>query len=82
MVEQFGNNTLSDRIRSRTTASLDGLGIHYLEAGFGKVNQPLILLLHGFPELSYSWRKLMVLLADAGFHVVAPDQRGFGGTVG
>lgn len=82
MVEQFGNNTLSDRIRSRTTASLDGLGIHYLEAGFEKLNQPLILLLHGFPELAYSWRKSMVLLADAGFHVVAPDQRGFGGTVG
>ena len=75
MVEQFGNNTLSDRIRSRTTASLDGLGIHYLEAGFEKLNQPLILLLHGFPELAYSWRKSMVLLADAGFHVVAPDQR-------
>ena len=41
-----------------------------------------MLLLHGFPELSYSWRKVMKPLADAGFHVVAPDQRGYGETTG
>jgi pimeloyl-ACP methyl ester carboxylesterase len=39
-------------------------------------------LLHGFPELAYSWRKLMLPLAAAGFHVVAPDQRGYGRTTG
>jgi pimeloyl-ACP methyl ester carboxylesterase len=41
-----------------------------------------VLLLHGFPELSYSWRKVMPPLADAGFHVIAPDQRGYGETTG
>ena len=41
-----------------------------------------MLLLHGFPELSYSWRKVMQRLADAGFHVIAPDQRGYGETTG
>jgi pimeloyl-ACP methyl ester carboxylesterase len=41
-----------------------------------------VLLLHGFPELAYSWRKLMPPLAAAGYHVVAPDQRGYGRTTG
>ena len=44
--------------------------------------RPCVLLLHGFPELAYSWRKVMVPLADAGFHVIAPDQRGYGRTTG
>jgi pimeloyl-ACP methyl ester carboxylesterase len=39
-------------------------------------------LLHGFPELAYSWRKLMPALAEAGYHVIAPDQRGYGRTTG
>jgi pimeloyl-ACP methyl ester carboxylesterase len=42
---------------------------------------PLVILLHGFPELAYSWRKNIVPLAKAGYHVVAPDQRGYGLTV-
>ena len=42
----------------------------------------LILLLHGFPELAYSWRKVMLPLAAAGYHVIAPDQRGYGRTTG
>ena len=37
-----------------------------------------MLLLHGFPELAYSWRKVMLPLAQAGYHVIAPDQRGYG----
>ena len=37
-----------------------------------------MLLVHGFPELGYSWRKVMLPLADAGYHVMAPDQRGYG----
>jgi pimeloyl-ACP methyl ester carboxylesterase len=41
-----------------------------------------VLLLHGFPELAYSWRKVMPALADAGYHVIAPDQRGYGRTTG
>ena len=53
-----------------------------LEAGFETGGRPLILLLHGFPELAYSWRKIMGPLAAAGYHVVAPDQRGYGRTTG
>ena len=37
-----------------------------------------VLLIHGFPELAYSWRKVMLPLAKAGYHVIAPDQRGYG----
>jgi pimeloyl-ACP methyl ester carboxylesterase len=40
------------------------------------------LLLHGFPELAFSWRKVMLPLAQAGYHVIAPDQRGYGRTTG
>jgi pimeloyl-ACP methyl ester carboxylesterase len=41
----------------------------------GVAGRPPILLLHGFPELAYSWRKVMPALAAAGFHVIAPDHR-------
>lgn len=54
----------------------NGIRMHIAEAGAG----PLVLLLHGFPEFWYSWRHQLVALAEAGFHAVAPDQRGFGRT--
>jgi pimeloyl-ACP methyl ester carboxylesterase len=54
--------------------------MHVREAG--DAGRPAVLLLHGFPELSYSWRKVMQPIADAGFHVIAPDQRGYGETTG
>jgi pimeloyl-ACP methyl ester carboxylesterase len=50
--------------------------VHIAEAGQG----PLVVLLHGFPELWYSWRHLLLALADAGYHAVAPDLRGYGET--
>src|SRR5438477_6579088 len=56
--------------------------MHILEAGFETPGRPLVLLLHGFPELAYSWRKIIVPLAEAGFQIVAPDQRGYGRTTG
>ncbi|NCF29410.1 MAG: alpha/beta fold hydrolase, partial [Gammaproteobacteria bacterium] len=56
--------------------------MHLLEAGFESRNRPCVLLLHGFPELAYSWRKVMLPIASAGFHVIAPDQRGYGRTTG
>jgi len=59
--------------RSRTV-SADGIELFLLEQGEG----PLVLLCHGWPELSYSWRHQIGAIADAGFHVVAPDMRGFG----
>ncbi|RDI86996.1 Phenol 2-monooxygenase [Venturia inaequalis] len=59
------------------------LVFHYLEAGHTPENsKPLILLLHGYPELAFSWRKVIPSLAKAGYHVVAPDQRGYGRTTG
>ncbi len=73
---------LPDGIRSRFVEAVNGLRMHVLEAGFEMPGQPCVLLLHGFPELAYSWRKVMVPLAEAGFHVIAPDQRGYGRTTG
>jgi pimeloyl-ACP methyl ester carboxylesterase len=46
----------------------------------GDRGAPVVLLSHGFPSLGYSWRRIMPALADAGFHVMAPDQRGYGGS--
>ncbi len=69
-------------LRARFVPDINGLRIHLLEAGFETPARPCILLLHGFPELAYSWRKLMPLLAAGGFHVVAPDLRGYGRTTG
>ena len=68
-------------IRSRHVQIATGLNMHILEAGEPD-GRPLILLLHGFPELAYSWRKAMTPLADAGYYVVAPDQGGYGRTTG
>ncbi len=56
--------------------------MHILEAGFEVPGRPCVLLLHGFPELAYSWRKVMLPIAAAGYHVIAPDQRGYGRTTG
>ncbi len=56
------------------TISVNGINMHVAEAGEG----PLVLLLHGFPECWYSWRHQLAALSDAGYHAVAPDQRGYG----
>jgi pimeloyl-ACP methyl ester carboxylesterase len=69
-------------IRSRFVDDINGLRMHVLEAGFETRGRPCLLLLHGFPELAYSWRKVMPALADGGYHVIAPDQRGYGRTTG
>lgn len=73
---------LPEGIRSRRIRNGNGLCMHVLEAGFDTPGRPCIVLLHGFPELAYSWRELMLPLAQAGYHVVAPDQRGYGATQG
>jgi pimeloyl-ACP methyl ester carboxylesterase len=69
-------------IRSRFVDGINGLRMHVLEAGFETKGRPCVLLLHGFPELAFSWRKVMPVLAAAGYHVIAPDQRGYGRTTG
>lgn len=67
-------------VRARFVDNGNGLSMHVLEAGGPE--RPCVLLLHGFPELAYSWRRIMPPLADAGFYVVAPEQRGYGRTTG
>ena len=69
-------------VRSRMVANNNGLDMHVLEAGFEERGRPGLLLLHGFPELAFSWRKVIPRLAAEGYHVIAPDQRGYGLTTG
>lgn len=57
---------------------VNGVRLRIVEAG--PADAPLVILAHGFPELAYSWRHQIPALADAGYHVVAPDQRGYGGS--
>lgn len=80
MPDAFAPLPLPPGIRSRYVDGVNGLRMHVLEAG--RPDRPCVLLLHGFPELAFSWRKVMLPLADAGYHVVAPDQRGYGRTTG
>ncbi|MBR1220201.1 alpha/beta hydrolase [Bradyrhizobium sp. U87765 SZCCT0131] len=61
---------------SSRTLAVNGLDMFIRENGTG----PLVLLCHGWPELSYSWRHQLTALAGAGYHVVAPDMRGYGRT--
>jgi pimeloyl-ACP methyl ester carboxylesterase len=76
------NIPLPATIRSRLVENINGLRMHVLEAGFETPGRPCLLLLHGFPELAFSWRKVMPQLAAAGYYVIAPDQRGYGRTTG
>jgi pimeloyl-ACP methyl ester carboxylesterase len=78
----YENANVPEGIRSRFVDNHNGLSMHVLEAGYETPNRPCVLLLHGFPELAFSWRKIMLPLADAGFYVIAPDQRGYGRTTG
>ena len=56
------------------TVTTNGVDLHVVEAGDGFP----VVLAHGFPELSYSWRHQIPAIADAGYHAIAPDQRGYG----
>ena len=58
------------------TVETNGIHMHLAEAGTG----PLVVLCHGFPESWYSWRHQLAALAEAGFHAVAADMRGYGQT--
>jgi pimeloyl-ACP methyl ester carboxylesterase len=68
-------NLISDRLRHATVLT-NGVRLHVVESG--PEDGPPILLLHGFPEFWYGWRHQIGPLADAGFRVLAPDQRGYG----
>ena len=69
-------------IRSRLIRDVNGITMHILEAGHETPGREAVLMLHGFPELAYSWRKVMLPLAAAGYHVIAPDARGYGRSSG
>jgi len=75
-------DVLPHGVRSRFVEGINGLTMHVLEAGFEQAGRPSVLLLHGFPELAYSWRRVLPALAAAGYHAIAPDQRGYGRTTG
>jgi pimeloyl-ACP methyl ester carboxylesterase len=68
-------NLNSVRLR-HATVSTNGVRLHVVESG--PEDLPSVLLLHGFPEFWYGWRHQIGPLADAGFRVLAPDQRGYG----
>ena len=61
---------------SHRTIETNGISMHIAEAGSG----PLVLMCHGWPESWYSWRHQLKALAEAGYHAVAPDMRGYGKT--
>jgi pimeloyl-ACP methyl ester carboxylesterase len=75
-------SVLPSGVRARIVPGINGLDIHLLEAGHERPGRPAVLLLHGFPEIAYSWRKVLPALAAAGYHAIAPDQRGYGRTTG
>ncbi len=81
-MEPLPKDVLPEGVRSRFVEDVNGLRVHILEAGFETPGRPLLLLLHGFPELAFSWRKVIAPLAALGYHVVAPDQRGYGRSTG
>jgi len=74
----YGRATLPSGIRSRRIDTHNQVTLHILEAGFEHPGRPCIVLLHGFPELAYTWRYQLLPLARAGYHVIAPDARGYG----
>src|SRR5262245_29750143 len=78
----YSPSVLPAGVRSRFVDNGNGAVMHMLEAGFETEGRPGVLLLHGFPELAYSWRKVIPRLAAAGYHVMAPDMRGYGRTTG
>lgn len=65
-----------DGVTERTVDVGGGIALHLRELGAG----PLVLLLHGFPDCSYTWRHQLPALAAAGFHAIAPDLRGYDGS--
>jgi pimeloyl-ACP methyl ester carboxylesterase len=73
-----GNDTWKSLLQagwSETTRQVNGVSLHVVEAG--RPGDPLLILLHGFPEFWWAWRHQITPLADAGYHVIAPDMRGY-----
>ncbi|EHB57722.1 Soluble epoxide hydrolase [Mycolicibacterium rhodesiae JS60] len=71
---------LAGTVLAPTEHLVDGDGVRLRVIEAGDRGAPLVILAHGFPELAYSWRHQIPVLAQAGYHVLAPDQRGYGGS--
>jgi pimeloyl-ACP methyl ester carboxylesterase len=78
----YGQNILPPGVRSRLVDNNNGCTMHVLEAGHETPGRPCVVLLHGFPEIAFSWRRQLPFLAAAGYHVIASDQRGYGRSSG
>jgi pimeloyl-ACP methyl ester carboxylesterase len=74
----FGEPVSDSQLISERIIDTNGVQLHTLEAG--ERGAPVVVLAHGFPELAFSWRHQIPALAAAGYHVLAPDQRGYGRT--
>jgi pimeloyl-ACP methyl ester carboxylesterase len=72
----FGETVAAAVPYAERNIETNGMRLHTVEAG--EPGGPVVLLSHGFPELAYSWRYQIPVLAAAGYHVLAPDQRGYG----
>ncbi|EFG77525.1 hydrolase, alpha/beta domain protein [Mycobacterium parascrofulaceum ATCC BAA-614] len=71
---------LGDKVLESTERLVETNGVRLRVTEAGRRGAPVVILAHGFPELAYSWRHQIPMLAEAGYHVVAPDQRGYGGS--
>jgi pimeloyl-ACP methyl ester carboxylesterase len=67
----FPPEMLPAGVRSRLVPNVNGMTVHILEAGHEVLNRPCVLLLHGFPELAWSWREVMGTLSRSGYHVIS-----------
>ncbi len=71
---------LGEIVITPTTRLVDTNGVTLRVTEAGDPGNPVVVLAHGFPELAHSWRHQIPALAAAGYHVLAPDQRGYGGS--
>jgi pimeloyl-ACP methyl ester carboxylesterase len=71
---------LADGVPPTSERMVDVNGVRLRVHEAGEPGKPVIVLAHGFPELGFSWRHQIPVLADAGYRVLAPDQRGYGGS--
>jgi pimeloyl-ACP methyl ester carboxylesterase len=71
---------LGETVLTSTERLVETNGVQLRVTEAGDHGAPVVVLAHGFPELAYSWRHQIPALADAGYHVLAPDQRGYGGS--
>jgi len=69
-----------ETVHASTERLVDTNGVRLRVVEAGDRGAPVVVLAHGFPELAYSWRHQIPALAEAGYHVLAPDQRGYGGS--